>query len=159
MSHTPGSPVRAIIDSSQLPGGIKLLSRHKRLLTLGFLTALLAIFAAIPAVAGATSKATTVNVSITAANDFLFKLSTKTVKAGTVTFKITNTGNLPHDFKICASNKGGTANACAGKVTPMINPPAGTGKLTVTLKAGKYEYLCTVSGHAAAGMKGVLTVK
>jgi uncharacterized cupredoxin-like copper-binding protein len=29
----------------------------------------------------------------------------------------------------------------------------------VTLKKGKFKYLCTVAGHAAAGMKGVLTVK
>jgi uncharacterized cupredoxin-like copper-binding protein len=29
----------------------------------------------------------------------------------------------------------------------------------VTLKAGKASYLCTVAGHAAAGMKGKLTVK
>jgi uncharacterized cupredoxin-like copper-binding protein len=29
----------------------------------------------------------------------------------------------------------------------------------VTLKAGKYPFLCTVPGHAQAGMKGTLTVK
>ena len=29
----------------------------------------------------------------------------------------------------------------------------------VLAKAGKYPYICTVKGHAAAGMKGVLTVK
>jgi uncharacterized cupredoxin-like copper-binding protein len=28
----------------------------------------------------------------------------------------------------------------------------------VTLKKGKLSYLCTVAGHAAAGMKGKLTV-
>ncbi len=76
-----------------------------------------------------------------------------------MTFKITNKGNLPHDFKVCSSNKGGTATACAGKSTALINPLA-SGSLTVTFsKPGTYEYLCTVSGHAAAGMKGVLTVK
>jgi uncharacterized cupredoxin-like copper-binding protein len=26
-------------------------------------------------------------------------------------------------------------------------------------KAGKYPYLCTVAGHAAAGMKGTFTIK
>jgi uncharacterized cupredoxin-like copper-binding protein len=31
--------------------------------------------------------------------------------------------------------------------------------LTVTLKKkGRYEYLCTAPGHAAGGMKGILTV-
>ena len=38
--------------------------------------------------------------------------------------------------------------------------PGNKATLTVNLtKAGKYEYLCTVSGHAAAGMKGLITVK
>ena len=31
--------------------------------------------------------------------------------------------------------------------------------LIVTLKAGKLAYKCTVPGHAAAGMKGKLTVR
>jgi uncharacterized cupredoxin-like copper-binding protein len=26
-------------------------------------------------------------------------------------------------------------------------------------KAGKYAYMCTLPGHAAGGMKGILTVK
>ena len=37
-----------------------------------------------------------------------------------------------------------------------------TGKaatLKATLKKGKYPFLCTLPGHAAAGMKGTLTVK
>jgi uncharacterized cupredoxin-like copper-binding protein len=135
-----------------------LLSRHKTLFTIGAMTAVLAIFAAVPAIAGATTKGTTVNVSITSVKEFSFTLSPKSVKHGSVTFKITNKGNLPHDFKLCSSNKGGTADTCAGKVTPMINPTA-TGTLTVNItKPGKYEYMCTVSGHAAAGMKGILTV-
>jgi uncharacterized cupredoxin-like copper-binding protein len=135
-----------------------LLSRHKTLFTIGAMTAVLAIFAAVPAIAGATTKGTTVNVSITSVKEFSFTLSPKSVKHGSVTFKITNKGNLPHDFKLCSSNKGGTADTCAGKVTPMINPTA-TGTLTVNItKPGKYEYMCTVSGHAAAGMNGILTV-
>ena len=35
----------------------------------------------------------------------------------------------------------------------------GTSSFKVTLKAGSYTFLCTVPGHAAAGMKGTLTVK
>jgi uncharacterized cupredoxin-like copper-binding protein len=29
----------------------------------------------------------------------------------------------------------------------------------VTLKTGNYPYLCTVPGHAEAGMKGTFTVR
>ena len=38
--------------------------------------------------------------------------------------------------------------------------PGTKATLTVSLtKPGKYEYLCTVPGHAAAGMNGIITVK
>ena len=64
-------------------------------------------------------------------------------------FKITlaaNGGALPHNFKI------------AGKTTKLLTSGQ-TQNLTVTFaKPGKYPYLCTVTGHGAAGMKGVLTV-
>ena len=63
-----------------------------------------------------------------------------------MTFTVKNAGKLPHDFKI------------GGKKTPLLNPGK-SAKLTVTLKAGKAAYSCTVAGHAAAGMKGNLTVK
>jgi uncharacterized cupredoxin-like copper-binding protein len=77
--------------------------------------------------------------------EFKFALTTKTAKHGKVTFKFTNKGRLKHDFKI------------AGKKTPTISPGK-SASLTVTLKAGKYTYLCTVPGHASAGMKGTFKV-
>jgi uncharacterized cupredoxin-like copper-binding protein len=64
-----------------------------------------------------------------------------------VTFVFKNIGHVVHDFKI------------NGKVTPLIQPGQ-TAKLVVTIKKkGKYPYLCTVPGHAEAGMKGVLAVR
>ena len=46
-----------------------------------------------------------------------------------------------------------------GKTTALISPGQ-TATLAVTIKkAGTYDYLCTVAGHAAYGMKGLLTVK
>jgi uncharacterized cupredoxin-like copper-binding protein len=54
---------------------------------------------------------------------------------------------MEHDFRI------------NGKQTPLIRPRR-TSKLVVTFqKKGTYHYLCTVPGHAAAGMKGVFTVR
>jgi uncharacterized cupredoxin-like copper-binding protein len=89
--------------------------------------------------------ATTVNVS---GGEFFFKLSTKSIsKPGTVTFNFKNVGHVAHDFKI------------NGKATPMIQPGK-TAKLVVTFtKKGSFPYLCTVPGHAAAGMKGTFTVR
>jgi uncharacterized cupredoxin-like copper-binding protein len=75
-----------------------------------------------------------------------FTVLPKTVTKGVVTFKVTNRGALSHDFKI------------GGKVTALLKPGK-TATLKVILKAGKAAYLCTVPGHAAAGMKGVITVK
>ena len=79
--------------------------------------------------------------------EFFFRLSTKSIaKPGQVTFVFKNVGHVAHDFKI------------DGKVTPLLQPGA-TAKLVVTLKQGNYPYLCTVPGHAEAGMKGTFTVR
>jgi uncharacterized cupredoxin-like copper-binding protein len=106
--------------------------------------ALVAAFAlAGPALATAAHRTSTVKVTAT---EFKFKLSPATAKAGSVTFSIVNKGKLAHDFMI------------AGKKSRLVKPGK-TGKLTVRLKAGKYPYKCTVPGHAAAGMKGTLSVR
>ncbi len=106
--------------------------------------------------AGAHSAATVVNVAA-GKSGFSFTLSKSTVPHGAITFKVKNVSGFPHSFKLCSSPKGGSANSCTGKGTPMIAPKA-SATLTVTLKKGSYEYLCTVPGHAANGMKGVLKV-
>jgi uncharacterized cupredoxin-like copper-binding protein len=89
--------------------------------------------------------ATTVHVK---AGEMFFKLSTKTLsKPGRVTFVVTNGGHVLHDFRI---NR---------KQTALLQPGK-TARLTVTFsKKGRYAYLCTVPGHAAAGMRGVFTVR
>ena len=94
---------------------------------------------------GARTHAAGTAVTVTA-TEFHFKLSKTSVPHGSVTFTVVNKGKLGHDFKI------------GGKKTPVIKPGK-SAKLTVTLKAGKAPYICTVPGHAAAGMKGTLTVK
>jgi uncharacterized cupredoxin-like copper-binding protein len=100
------------------------------------------------AVGTGVSKAHASSVKVTAGKptEFHFTLSKSSVAKGSVTFTITNSGKLEHDFKI------------GGKTSAKVKPGKST-KLTVSLKAGKMKYLCTVPGHAAAGMKGTLTVK
>jgi plastocyanin len=100
---------------------------------------------AAPAVA-AHSHAKVTSVKVVAV-EFKFTVTPSVIsKPGAVTFTVVNRGRVAHDFKI------------AGKKTPLINPGK-SAKLTVTLKAGRFPYLCAVPGHAAAGMKGILTVK
>jgi uncharacterized cupredoxin-like copper-binding protein len=91
------------------------------------------------------STATTVQVK---GGEFFFRLSTKSIaKPGKVTFVFSNIGHVQHDFDI------------NGKKTPLISPGK-KGTLVVTFKKkGKFTYICTVPGHAAAGMKGVFTVR
>ncbi len=134
--------------------------RHVRLLVLAAVSASFTLLWAIPASAHPAAKAaTTITVTAGKPSEFAFTLSAKSVKHGLVDFKFVNKGVLPHDLKFCSSNKGTiTPNACAGKATPVI-ASGKTATLAITFaKAGKYEYLCTVPGHAQNGMKGVLTV-
>jgi uncharacterized cupredoxin-like copper-binding protein len=132
------------------------MKKHRILVDAVVLVAILALV--LPALAGATTRAKTITVTAGKPSEFRFQLPTKTFTHGTVTFKVRNSGSLPHDFKICASSKGGTANACTGKTTKQFSRGA-SATLTYTFKTkGTYEYLCTVPGHAAAGMKGDLKV-
>jgi len=102
-----------------------------------------ALMVAAPAIAAtqhsAATKATTITVKAT---EFKFALSKTSAPKGTVNFKVTNKGKVDHDFKI------------NGKKTKLLSPGK-SATLIVTLKKGKkYSYVCTVPGHAAAGMKG-----
>ncbi len=101
---------------------------------------------------------TTVNVVAGKPSEFRFTLSTRSVKQGTVTFKLTNKGALPHDLKLCSRSTGGDANSCAGKTSTTISPGGSTNLKVTFATKGTYEYLCTVPGHAAAGMKGDIKV-
>jgi uncharacterized cupredoxin-like copper-binding protein len=120
------------------------LSPAARLSSAAALLAVVGVVAAPPGL-GARTQTTRTAVTVTA-TEFHFKLSKTSVRHGSITFTVVNKGKLGHDFKI------------AGKKTPVIKPGK-RAKLTVTLKKGKIAYLCTVQGHAAAGMKGKLRVK
>jgi uncharacterized cupredoxin-like copper-binding protein len=99
-------------------------------------------------------------VTVTAGkpSEFTFALSQKTALLGAVSFTVTNRGALPHDFKICSTPTTKLGNSCTGKSTKLISPGASATLVFTFMKKGSYEYLCTVSGHAAAGMKGLLKV-
>jgi uncharacterized cupredoxin-like copper-binding protein len=117
---------------------------------LGLAVVAVSALALVPLAAGRTDQqasATTTTIQVSG-GEFFFKLSAKSIaKPGTVTFVFKNVGHVLHDFHI------------SGKTTPMIQPGK-SAKLAVTFKkAGKFSYLCTVPGHAAAGMKGVFTVR
>jgi uncharacterized cupredoxin-like copper-binding protein len=115
-----------------------------KLVTTSVVLAALVSIVALTALAG--TSATSVSVTAGKPSELRFTLSKKTVPKGSVTFRVTNRGTLSHDFKI------------AGKKTKLIAKGKSATLTTSFAKAGKYAYLCTVPGHAAGGMKGVLTV-
>jgi plastocyanin len=78
---------------------------------------------------------------------FLFGKATGT--AGPVTISMPNQSPIQHNISIT-----GPVN---GK-GPIVGT-GGTSSFQATLKPGTYTFLCDVPGHAAAGMKGTLTVK
>jgi nitrite reductase (NO-forming) len=82
-----------------------------------------------------------------AASEFKFVFSKRSIPAaGTVIFTIVNKGKISHNFKI------------GGKATPNLLPGKSATLTVKFTKKGHYPYLCTIPGHAAAGMKGVFAV-
>lgn len=93
------------------------------------------------------TRVTAVTVTAGKPSEFRFTLTKKTVLKGTVNFLVLNKGTIPHDFKI------------NGHKTRLLSPGQSQTLKVTFLKKGTYPYLCTVTGHAVAGMKGVFTVK
>jgi plastocyanin len=123
------------------------LSRIGRSIVLAVALAPAALVLAVSAFGGASSaEVTTPKVTVNM-REFKFALTPKTAKKGAVVFTVVNKGTVLHDFKI------------AGKKTKSVAEGKRTTLRVTFKKAGRYPYLCTLPGHAAAGMKGTLVVK
>jgi uncharacterized cupredoxin-like copper-binding protein len=125
---------------------MRLLPARSASATAAIVVAMLALTPAAASVAaGSHAHATRDTVG---AKEFSFKLSTRSLgRPGKVAFTVKNRGSIVHNFRI------------NGKSTPDLQPGK-TAHLSVSFaKKGRYRYLCTEPGHAAAGMKGVFTVR
>ena len=81
------------------------------------------------------------------ASEFKYTFSRRSVPVGsTVIFKVVNKGKIAHDFKI------------NGKKTISLKPGKSALLTTKFTKKGQFPYLCTLPGHAQAGMKGKFAV-
>jgi uncharacterized cupredoxin-like copper-binding protein len=83
-------------------------------------------------------------------SEFSIALDTTTLPAGTYTFKVTNTGQFPHDLTI-------DGPGVEDKATPTLESGS-SGDLTVTLQKGSYEFYCSVPGHKERGMELMVQV-
>ncbi|SRR6476469_1251136 len=135
--------------------------------TVFFARALAAVVALLAAGAGAagavvsthsSAKANVITVIAGKPSELKFALSKSTkLKVGTYTFKVTNKGLGFHTFKFCtAPVKTAAKNTCVGKVTKTLKPGQSASFSVTIKKAGKYEFLCSIPGHAAGGMKGLI---
>lgn len=121
--------------------------RHHRLLL-----SLLALFAGtvacssgsgLPAVSGATSPRLEL-----AATEMRYDPSRIAVAGGAVPVVLRNVGLVIHDLRI------------EGKPTFLVEaPPGQTTTATWQLDKGRYRIYCSLPGHRAAGMEGVLEVR
>ncbi len=73
-------------------------------------------------------------------------------KAGVVTLVMDNPSSSGKPHGIAIEGNGVDKDG-------QIVQPGSKSTVTVTLKAGTYEYYCPVPAHKAAGMKGTLTVR
>jgi len=111
------------------------------------LPAVVLILGAEPAMAQPSrSSPSIVEVTAGKPSEFRFTVARQKVPQGVVTFQVTNEGELPHDFKI------------AGKKTKLLSPGESQRLVVHLAKAGRYPYLCTVTGRAVAGMRGTLQI-
>jgi uncharacterized cupredoxin-like copper-binding protein len=88
-------------------------------------------------------------VSVTEGEMFI-ELSEDSFGAGTYTFEVTNTGNMPHDFVVEQDGSDVTG-------TEVIQPGQ-SATLEVELQPGDYVFYCSVGAHRAAGMEVPVTV-
>ena len=82
-----------------------------------------------------------------------FKLdpSDVNVKAGTVTFDVSNDGSTTHSLEV-------EGNGIEEEL-PSDLAPGDTGELTVDLEPGTYTMYCPIDDHRGQGMEGTIKVK
>jgi plastocyanin len=98
--------------------------------------------------------ATTLKVTSDKSGKLAYNKKTLVAEPGKVTIKMLNVQVLAHNIAIKK-----TKSAKKPIVKGQVVGKGKTSKVTATLKVGSYIFYCTVPGHEAAGMWGVLKIK
>ena len=93
----------------------------------------------------------TLSIAANPSGSLAYDKKTLTAKAGKVTITMTNMAPIGHNITIQQGTNGAVLGA-----TPTFQ--GGSKSVSLTLKAGKYTFYCSVPGHRAGGMVGTLTV-
>ena len=119
---------------------------------------------ALPARAGAAS----VTVTLGKPGEYALTPAKRTLKAGKVTFVVTNKGAITHEMNVIPVPSTGTVLARGksagqvrekGKIGAVEGLKTGqTGRVAVTLERGTYQLFCNIPGHYMKGMRTVITV-
>ena len=92
----------------------------------------------------------------TAAVKLAFSKKALAATAGSVTLRSKNNSSfLRHNIAIRKGTNAGSKLLVKGKVVGKN----GVSVATTRLAKGKYRFVCTVAGHEAGGMWGIITVK
>lgn len=101
--------------------------------------------------------------------EYSIELSAPTAAPGSVTFTVTNSGTMVHEFVILKTDiKAADLPLTNGAVTEddytkmgevADLEPAASGTVTATLTAGHYAIICNLPGHVSQGMVTDLTVQ
>lgn len=98
-------------------------------------------------------------------DEYSVKVSPVTAPAGKVTFVITNSGNIPHEFVVLKTSKPadqlGTGmripeTGHVGEIGGLA--PGQTKSVTLDLKPGHYSLVCNIPAHYKMGMHADFTV-
>jgi plastocyanin len=104
---------------------------------------------ALPALSSASTRTTTILHLSAPVSGLRYTQKTLHAHPGRIKIIFVNNSTLKHNVNVELGEKEFGKSATIAK---------GTTSVTVTLKAGKYNYYCSVPGHEDAGMHGTLTV-
>ena len=99
---------------------------------------------AVPSTSAGTAAAAPGTAMTVTESEFTITLPSKTLSAGTYTFKVTNKGKYDHNLTVDGAG-------VQDKATPTL-APGSTGDVTVTLQKGSYDFYCSVDNHKEMGM-------
>lgn len=101
-----------------------------------------------------------ITIDVAASDPFEFDPSTIDVEAGqTVLFRVTNEGEIDHEFQIGSSEDGGGHGGHSNEGHLHL-PPGESGELAWSFpESGEIEFACHIAGHYESGMKGTITAR